>query len=113
MTIMNVETGETRVWTKVKGFTVTSARQQEILSKNVFKSFVDAYLDNRDLSVSIGQWNIRCDKNRKLHSVISEKILSNCIFSKRIIFRGAQYRPHNSLSLPFGYHQEMYDKWMT
>ena len=115
MVILNDATGETKTWTKVKGFTVKSERQQAtLLGQNVFQSFTDAYLEGKDVSVNVGQWNIRVDKARNLRSVICDKILRNNIFSKRVAFRGLQYRVNNknNMSLPYGFNEAMYNKYM-
>ena len=113
LSILNLKTGLTETYTKVKGFTINNERQKSVLAqRQVFKTFVNSYLDGVDLELSLGQWNIKCSKKRTLTSVISQKLLKNSIFSKRVSFRGAQYRSKNNLTLPYGFTQDMYNQHM-
>lgn len=81
-------TGATRVHSKVKGFYCNSETQKNKLAEeDVFRSFVQAFLNNEDKQIVVGQWGIHGNKKREMTSSIMDKILKNSIYSKRVAFR--------------------------
>jgi hypothetical protein len=102
-----IATGEIKTDTKVKGFFLKSKKGKEIIHDKLFSEYVEGYLKGEDLSSKVGQFQLQTLAKRTLKSVISQKILTNYGFNKRVSFRG----DINSIqTLPYGYDEEMYSK---
>jgi hypothetical protein len=106
ITYMDNNTLKVKTATKVKGFYLKSKKGKEIIHDALFATYVDNYLKNIDMSSKVGQFQLKTLKKRKLKSVISQKVLTNYGFNKRVAFRGAI----NSIqTLPYGFTMSMYE----
>ena len=94
--------------TKVKGFFLKSAKGREIVHDRLFSKFVSDYLKGVQSEAKIGQFQIKTTKLRQLKSVISQKVLKNSLFNKRVSFVGLEEA--NLFTLPFGYTESMHQK---
>ena len=107
LTYKCLKTQEVRTISKVKGFYLRSEKGREVVHDKLFKHFVDQYLKDVNLETRLGQWQIKTTKEREMYSVITQKVLKNSIFSKRVSFRG---EISSLQTLPYGYSEEMFNK---
>jgi hypothetical protein len=104
-------TGELHTMTKLKGFFIQSQKGREIVHDNVFKGFVEGYLRGEKMEAKLGQWQIKTTKSRRLKSTITQKVLKNSIFNKRVAFIGQEHS--STTTLPYGFTEKMYNDIFT
>lgn len=93
--------------TKQKGFFLKSKFAKEIVHDTLYKQFIDALLHDTFKSAIIGQFQIRTSKEYRLYSCITQKILKNDSFSKRVICSSKKEKV-SFRTLPYGFTAEMF-----
>jgi hypothetical protein len=106
ITYQNNVTKEIKTDTKVKGFFLKSKKGKEIIHDKIFANYVEQYLRGEDVSAKVGQFQLKTLPKRKLKSVLSQKVLTNFGFNKRVAFRG---EINSMQTLPYGYNLTMYE----
>lgn len=88
---------------KVRGFSLRSAVNKEVLNEVTMRSFVDNLLKGQYNSIDIKQWSIRVDpETRNLRNTLALKKFINKALTKRLIM--PQKKNHlNYRTLPYGY----------
>jgi hypothetical protein len=106
ITYRNIETNLVKTSTKVKGFFLQSKKGKEIIHDNIFSDYVSSFLQGEQMSSKVGQFQIKTSEKRRLKSIISQKMLTNFGFNKRVAFRGVI---NSRQTLPYGYTNLMYE----
>jgi hypothetical protein len=96
--------------TKLKGFYISSQRAKEVIHDTIFKTFVENYLKGVEMEAKLGQWQIKTTKNRKLKSIIMQKVLKNSLYNKRVAFTG---KVSSMATLPYGFTNDMYQEFIV
>ena len=94
-----------KVITKLKGFFLKSEHSKNIVHDRLFTNYIDLYLQNEHAQTTVAFWQIKTNRNRQLSPMITEKVLTNSGFSKRVAFKGDNF---SYKTLPFGYSLNMY-----
>ena len=110
-TYEDLSTGEMTTVTKLKGFHLKSAAAKEVVHDRLFEKLVEDYLSGKKVDTILKQWTLKTNKRRQIRSELADKTISNSIFSKRCAFPYKHIK-HPERSLPFGYTEEMFKKYV-
>jgi hypothetical protein len=105
ITYRNFKTGDIKTDTKVKGFFLKSKKGKEIIHDRIFSTYVTNYICGVEMSSKVGQFQIKTTEKRQLKSLISQKMLTNFGYNKRVAFRG---EVNSVKTLPYGYTETMF-----
>jgi hypothetical protein len=105
ITYRNLKTGDLKTETKVKGFFLKSKKGKEIIHDQIFSTYVTNFLEGGEMSSKVGQFQLKTTEKRQLKSVISQKVLTNFGFNKRVALRG---EVNSFQTLPYGYTSAMF-----
>lgn len=107
MQYKNLQTNEIVSESKQKGFFLKSTYSKEIVHDTLYKEFVEALLVGETKAAVIGQFQIRTSRKYDLFSCITQKILRNNTFSKRVIC-GSTKGKISFCTLPYGFTTAMF-----